>query len=72
MKWKERRKISKDACCQKRIPGYNETVWESEDMPFGGVCIYLDRPNYSPFVTIRRIIGEDGDPEKYLDEYQVF
>lgn len=44
-----------------------ETAWESEDMPFGGICIYLDRPNYSPFVTIRRIIGEDGDPGKYLE-----
>ncbi len=45
-----------------------ETGWKSEELPFGGVGIYMDRSGYSPFVTIRRILGEDGDPADYLTD----
>ncbi len=49
-----------------------QTDWESEDLPFGGTAIYLDRPGYSPFITIRRIPGATGDPGEYLDDTLIY
>ena len=45
-----------------------ETAWEDEDDFFGGIRIYPGENRTAPFVSVRRILGEDGEPQAYLEE----
>ncbi|MBR0171714.1 MAG: hypothetical protein IJQ21_02870, partial [Lachnospiraceae bacterium] len=44
-----------------------ETGWEEEDALFGGIRIYTEAEGEAPFVSIRRILGESGDPAVWLE-----
>lgn len=44
-----------------------ETGWEDEDALFGGIRIYTEAEGEAPFVSIRRILGESGDPAVWLE-----
>ena len=41
---------------------------EDEDDFFGGIRIYLGENRTAPFVSVGRILGEDGEPQAYLEE----